>query len=434
MPARRDIMTGRLNFLEREWGGLEPFDIPFPKLLREEGIYTRMETDHYHYVHVGGENYHTPFDSWNLYRGQEFDTYAGQIRTPAEPPHLGRWNAQYTKNRATFDTESDFSTPKTFSGAIEWLKINQGADDFFLWLEAFDPHEPFDCPEKYLEMYRDEWEGPLYNWSGYETVDGQSDASHHLQHRYAATLTMMDRWFGKLLDELERQKILDDCLIVFTTDHGHLLGEHDYAGKNFCHFWNELAHIPLIVHLPGDRYAGEKRHQLTQNIDIMPTIMDYFDIPFHNPVHGQSLRSILEDNAPSKRETALYGCFGQTVNCTDGQFTYFRTPCNEDNQPLFRYFLTPSSFNFHDHNGIDFYNQAELGQHLPYTDFPVIKANTHKPRAELYDYNGLYNLEADYHQQSNLAGTAKEKEYIDKLKAAMRESDAPSWQYQRLGL
>ncbi len=61
MPARRDMLTGRLNFLERGWGGVEPFDVPFPHLLRDEaGIFCHMETDHYHYFHGGEENYHMP--------------------------------------------------------------------------------------------------------------------------------------------------------------------------------------------------------------------------------------------------------------------------------------------------------------------------------------------------------------------------------------
>ncbi|HUV06106.1 MAG TPA: sulfatase-like hydrolase/transferase, partial [Spirochaetia bacterium] len=77
MPARRDMLTGRLNFLEREWGGVEPFDVPFVRLLRQAGVYTRMETDHYHYFHVGGENYHTLFNSWRFHRGQEWDLCEG---------------------------------------------------------------------------------------------------------------------------------------------------------------------------------------------------------------------------------------------------------------------------------------------------------------------------------------------------------------------
>jgi arylsulfatase A-like enzyme len=150
MPARRDIITGRLNFLEREWGGLEPFDVPLPHILRDEaGVFCHMETDHYHYFHVGGENYHMPFNSWAFHRGQEADTFVSRVSSPQEPEHLGGWRDQYAKNQMAFATAADFPTQKTFQGAIDWLKDNEGEDNYFLWLEVFDPHEPFDCPDEY---------------------------------------------------------------------------------------------------------------------------------------------------------------------------------------------------------------------------------------------------------------------------------------------
>ena len=325
MPARRDMLTGRLNFLEREWGGLEPFDVPFPPLLQDQaGIFCHMETDHYHYFHIGGENYYMPFNTWAFHRGQESDTFVSRVASPEEPEFLGKWRAQYAKNQLAFETESDFPSPKTFQGAVDWLKANEGEDDYFLWVEAFDPHEPFDCPQEYLDLYGDDWDGPLYNWSGYDTVDGVSEATKHLQRQYAATLTMTDRWFGKLLDEIERQNGFEDTLIILTTDHGHMLGEKNRTGKNHWHAWNEMAHLPLIVHLPGSYHAGERRSQLTQNIDIMPTLLDYFGASCEQSIHGESWMEILHNNASAKRQAALYGWFGQTINITDGKYTYFR--------------------------------------------------------------------------------------------------------------
>ena len=64
MPARRDMLTGRYNFLERGWGGLEPFDIPLPHVLAHAGIHSHIETDHYHYFQGGGEFYATTFSTW----------------------------------------------------------------------------------------------------------------------------------------------------------------------------------------------------------------------------------------------------------------------------------------------------------------------------------------------------------------------------------
>jgi arylsulfatase A-like enzyme len=393
-----------------------------------------METDHYHYFHVGGENYHMPFNTWRFHRGQEWDGLVSKVTLPSEPEHLGKWKDQYAANQTAFKSAADYPTPRTFQGAIDWLRANEGEDNYFLWIEVFDPHEPFDCPEEYLRLYDDDWEGPLYNWSGYDKVDPESTATRHLQRQYAATLTMMDEWLGKLLDELERQQIFEDTLIILTTDHGHLLGERGLTGKNNWHAWNELAHIPLIVHLPGHGGAGQRRKQLTQNVDIMPTLLDYLGASHEHNIHGSSWRGILEKNEPSAHRAVLYGWFGQTVNVTDGQYTYFRAPAREHNQPLYRHFLTPGSFSMRDVCPRSFYADVELNHFLPYTDYPVIRARVNRPRSLEWASSMLYDIVADYAQTTDLIGSPIEAQCESLLIEAMRRVDAPISQFGRLGL
>ena len=373
MPTRRDMFTGRLHFLERGWGGLEPFDVPFTRLLRDAGIYCHLETDSYHYFHIGGEGYCASFDTWGFHRGQEFDAYGSKVTPLKEPDHLGKWSAQYAVNQSRVKTEAEYSTPQTFQGAVQWLKDNEGEDNFLLWVEGFDPHEPFGCPQEFLDAYHDNWDGPLYYWSEYDFVDEKSEAVKHLCKRYAGTVTMLDRWFGKLLDEIERQNMLEDTLLIFTTDHGHMLGEHGCTGKNRWHVWNQLSNIPLIVHLPGSRNAGTRRTQISQNIDILPTVMDYFGVGYTIPIHGRSLREVIEKDAASLRKAALFGWFGQTVNLSDGEFTYMRAAVREDNQPLYRHFLSSVSSSYHDLPDVSHYRGMELGEFLRYAGIPVLR-------------------------------------------------------------
>lgn len=434
MPARRDILTGRLNFLERSWGPIEPLDIPFPRLLRGAGIRSHMETDHYHYFHVGGENYHTPFSTYAFHRGQEEDPWRSKATSPEEPEHMGRWNAQYDMNRETFKTAADYPTPKTFNGAIDWLKCNEGVDDCVLWVEGFDPHEPFDCPKEYVDTYGDDWEGPRYDWTDYQEPKGGDDATAHLRKQYAGTLTMADEYLGKLFDELKRQDAYDDTLIILTTDHGHMIGEHNATGKNRWPVWNQLGHIPLVIKLPGNRNAGQRRDQLTQNIDIMPTLMDFYDVSFSHPIHGESLKNVLEEDAPVQRQGAIYGWYGMQVNVTDGKYTYFRAAARENNSPLFQHYQIPTSYNYHDVAGRLFYQEPEFGNFLPYTDLPVIRSRWNTKRWRTVGKNELYNIESDYGQEHNLTGRDIEKDYIELLRQTMAKMDSPPSQYERLGL
>ncbi len=443
MPARRDILTGRLNFMEKAWGGMEPFDRPLTRILRENGIFSHMVTDHYHYFHPGGENYHADFNTWELIRGQELDCYTSLCTPPERPERIGRWNPQYAENNASYEKEEDYPTPRTFQSAVNWLKNNEDADDYFLWVEAFDPHEPFDVPDEYLELYGDDWDGPVYNWPRYDFIDEEKfgetpEAVAHLRRRYAAGLTMMDRWLGKLLDEVERQNGLEDTMIIFTTDHGFMLGEHNCTGKNEFQCWNEQAHLPLIVHLPGSEHAGERRSQLTQNIDIMPTLLDLYGLEAEVPMQGESWMPILNDNAPAQRIGALYGYYGKSINWTDGKHTYFRSPANENNQPIYQYFLSTFGNSHHNLMGLEHYERAELGRFLPYTDYPVLKT-PHIHSKAWYDCGHfketlLFDIEKDYAQTDNLAGTDLETACIEQLKEEMKKHEAPAEQYERLGI
>lgn len=434
MPARRDIMTGRLNFLERPWGAIEPFDVPFPGLLRKAGIRSHMETDHYHYFHVGGENYHTQFDTYQFHRGQENDCWQSRARPPGEPEHLGRWTEQYALNAERFTSAAEFPTPKTFLGAVDWLQRNEGADDFLLWVEGFDPHEPFDCPQVYVDQYGDDWSGPLNLWTGYDRAEGGEDAIRHLRRRYAGTLSMADEYLGRLLDELERQGIFEETLIILTTDHGHLIGEHGCTGKNRWHAWNELSNLPFVAKLPGNRHAGQRRAQLTQNIDVMPTLLDYFGIECPHAIHGESLRGVFENDAAVAREAVLYGWFGMPVNVTDGSYTYMRAAARADNAPLFMHYQVPTSYHFHSLPGAGMFRDAEFGNFLPYTDMPVVRARSGMRRTDIVADSQLFHLGNDPGQTRNLVGKPAEARYVELLRRTMERVDAPPSQFERLGL
>ncbi len=434
MPARRDILTGRLNFLERPWGAIEPFDVPFPGLLRKAGIRSHMETDHYHYFHVGGENYHTQFDTYQFHRGQENDCWQSRARPPAEPEHLGRWTEQYALNAERFTSAAEFPTPKTFLGAVDWLQRNEGTDDFLLWVEGFDPHEPFDCPRAYVDQYGDDWTGPVNMWTGYDAAEGGDDAIRHLRRQYAGTLSMADEFLGKLLDELERQGIFDETLIILTTDHGHLIGEHGCTGKNRWHAWNELGNLPLVAKLPGNRNAGQRRGQLSQNIDVMPTLLDYFGIECPHAIHGESLRGVFERDAAVAREAVLYGWFGMPVNVTDGEHTYMRAAARAENAPLYMHYQVPTSYHFHSLPGAGMFRDAELGKFLPYTDMPVIRARSTMRRTDIVRASQLFDIRNDPEQAQNLLGSAAEARYVELLRRTMERADAPPSQYARLGL
>ncbi|MCP4357491.1 MAG: sulfatase, partial [Chloroflexi bacterium] len=155
MPARRELHTGRYNFLHRSWGPIEPFDDSMPEILKTNGIYTHLITDHPHYFEDGGATYHSRYSSFEFVRGQEGDHWKAHVNPPADNPPLTRkpsgdtsaeqagrmWDQDWI-NRSYMPTPEEQSQTKTFNLGLDFIRTNHQADNWFLQIETFDPHEP----------------------------------------------------------------------------------------------------------------------------------------------------------------------------------------------------------------------------------------------------------------------------------------------------
>lgn len=456
MPARRDIMTGRFNFLEKPWGGMEPFDQPLPKMLANAGVFSHIVTDHYHYIRIGGENYLNAFSTYELIRGQEKDPWQYHPRADggfAEQPdgYLGQFSQIHTDNMACFKTEETFPTPTTMQHAADWLEQNGDADNFFLWVEGFDPHEPFDVPQKYLDLYRDEAvvsEDEPNFWPPYAPNTYTDEETAHVRVRYKALLSMTDAYIGKILDVLDRKNLWDDTIVIFTTDHGYMLGEHGFWSKNYMPAYNEVFRLPLLIWHP----QSTVRHVtgLTQNIDLYPTLTEQFGVDEskrNHKLHGKSLLPLLRGEAESIRNETIYGYFGKSVNWTDGRYTYFRAAVDPMNRPLNVYTAMPATAGkYYGIDSISPEDYAKIGfGKLSWTDYPVYRipaeivnitasSGGFGPRSEYNGVSMLFDCETDPAQEQPIDDPALEAKCIARLKEQMRRCDAPPEQFIRLGL
>ncbi len=368
MPARRDMHTGRLNFTHRPWGPLEPFDNSYAELLGKNGIYTHLVSDHQHYFENGGWGYANTFDSWNFIRGQEYDPIKPVVSPPVKMlrekfderhyPMQDLANGQAITREATekapwrrmrhavntlfMDAEEDFPTAKCFAGAFEFLELNKAADDWFLQLECFDPHEPFTVPERFKKAYDTGYNGKILDWPIYEKVNNSKAEVAEIRSNYAALVAMCDEYFGRLLDWLDAENAWADTTLIVTTDHGHLLGEHEWWAKNKMPYYEEISHIPLMMWHPemGER-SGTRTDALTQTTDLMPTFLDLYSIETPPEVTAQSLMPALQGRG-TKRDTAILGMFAGPICVTDGRYTYFRFPVEPAGEPLPLYTVMPS--------------------------------------------------------------------------------------------
>jgi arylsulfatase A-like enzyme len=346
IPARRDLFTGRKEFLWRPWGPLEPWDARLPTLLGRHGYTTRIVTDHYHYWEEAGNGYLQCFGSAELIRGHEVDLWKPAIPSGRHLPPwvelIERWRPtrgrQYYANVRGFDDEADFFAPKVFRAAADWV-TREALDHqpFYLQVESFDVHEPFHVPEPYRSTFGDP-DGDDVNciWPPYQdaamtrafmesTTDSELD---HIRARYAAKVAMVDRWVGVLLDALVRRALLDSTLVILTTDHGHDLAERGRFGKSFPHY-DDHANIPLLIAHP-DGPSDRSTRRLTSAIDLFPTIAEAAGVQPDTRLDGGSLLPLVSDpEAASHHQCVTYGTFGQGICATDGEWTLLKVPASD---------------------------------------------------------------------------------------------------------
>ena len=462
MPARHDVLCGALDFLWRPWGSIELWEDSIVRAVQHAGATTMLVSDHPHLFETGGENYHTDFEAWDYVRGHEGDpwrTYADPswIGSPALPARDGTWffrrigfavdaGRPYDRSRTFFRAEEDFPGPRTMRTAANWLR--DGAphhDRWLLFVDEFDPHEPFDTPEPWAGRYDPDWDGELITWPPYDVgavASGRLDEREGCQIRanYGAKLSMIDHWFGEVLAALDEGGHWDDTVVIVCTDHGHYLGEKDIWGKPGVPQYEALGHVPLLVHWPG-LTSGGTCDALTTGVDLHATIADVFGVAAQHRTHGTSLRPLLTGEQDRIREFALGGVYGNWVQVTDGRYKYARGAV-DSNFPLSMWSNRWSSMPIH---GFDLRlprpdRRARL-DFMPGSDVPVIR-QPFRPGDMLpmwvgqgcVDDHHLYDLDVDPTENENRVGTRVERELLDLLHTALRAVDAPTEQYERLGI
>jgi arylsulfatase A-like enzyme len=453
MPARRDMHTGRLNFLHRGWGPLEPFDNSFAAHLFGHGVYSHLVSDHYHYWGDGGATYHNRYDTYEFIRGQERDPWKAMVQPPWErlremyhPTQFSKERrnkyGQYIINRQAIRDYEEFPSVRCFDAGLEFLQANSSADNWLLHLETFDPHEPFHAPSEFRREYPSDYRGPILDWPPYRRVTELPEECDELRANYSAIVALCDHELGRLLDFMDAKNMWDDTALIVTTDHGFLLGEHDWWGKNVMPCYEEVAHIPLFVHHPDARSAaGTRSDALTQTIDLMPTLLDIAGAPIPTEVTGHSLLPLLK-GAPAAREALIFGVFGSAVNVTDGRYSYFLYPPEIRREGLYQYTLMPMHMK-------EMFSVAELAEATlsppqsyskgaPLLRVPATPKSPnyrlHGPAAQNDTQTVLFDLQNDPGQLHPIKNEAVENRLRAAIVQLMQANHAPAEYFSRLGL
>jgi len=446
IPARHDLLCGSLDFLWRPWGSIEIWERPLTAYLRSAGVISMLISDHPHLFEVGGENYHTDFYAWDYERGHESDPWKTRPDDSwIGAPLFGRQFTPYDNSRGYFGGEDDFPGPRTMAAAARWLDENAGYHDrFFLLVDEFDPHEPFDTPEPYASMYDDTWDEPHLIWPPYMRGAVENGVlterqAHQVRASYGAKLTMIDAWFGKVIDSIDRNDIWRDTAVIVLTDHGHYLGEKDIWGKPGVPVYQTLGHIPLMIAWPGVEPASVSA--LTSTVDVYATLADLFGVTAEHRTHGVSLLPLINRERDSIRDYLLTGVWGREVHLIDGRHKYARAP-SDANAPLSLWSNRWSTMPLPARPEIRLPLPDERAtlDNMPGSKVPVIRQPYVK--GDLLPYwamgqfsgNHLYDLRDDPDEDHNLADSKIETDIADRLRQSLIDIEAPDDQLQRLGM
>ena len=373
VPNRNDLHTGRFTFPQRGWSALPP-DVPcLAATLTRAGYASQFYCDTPNQVPMG---LNRGFGGWEWHRGQEGDRFVTDPRLDPDigcPPEKLRGNGvayrQYLKNRHWWRSEEDHFGPRTLRSGMAWLQQHYEAQHalsrpgapgraadggldgrpFFLWLDTFDPHEPWDAPQYYVDWYDPGYTGDVLAHANYGRADYMTPAERqHTKAIYAAEVSMVDKWIGRLLQQLDDLGYRENTAVLHLSDHGHYFGDHGLQGKPFRELlwlYEGLIRNALTLRLPEGRGAGQRVQALTQPPDVTATLLDLAGLgPEALPgLQGRSLLPVLDGALPAggapdavftSRYPILDGMVSPCVVTTE-EWSYQYWPGDPDGERLY---------------------------------------------------------------------------------------------------
>ena len=346
--SRRSIHTGTRTWPFENWHptkgdsvslwGWQPipnYQTTLAEILRRNGYGTYFVTDNLQ-QYKASMNFHRGFDAFDFLRGQTSDPYRpvwthpqGRMQNALTNDEVGEEGIlrQYWANVAGRKGEEDWFSPQVFTGASDYLEAIKDAGPFFMVVDNYDPHEPWDAPEKYVSLYDDDYDGKEPYWPNYGPSDYLDERElRRLRARYSGEVTMADRWLGHFLDKMEELGLFDNTLLILLSDHGVAQGEHGFNGKLAIAMYPELTDIVFLMRHPEGKGSGETSDYYASTHDVAPTILGFLGLEKPEQMEGQNLLGIVDGKQPKPRPYFTLG-FHDHAWCRDEDYAMF---CRHD--------------------------------------------------------------------------------------------------------
>jgi arylsulfatase A-like enzyme len=344
IPVRTTWMTGERTLVHRPWQPLTPEDRPVAELLSDEGYLTGLFTDCYHYFKPG-MNLHRGFRAWDWIRGQEYDSYRSaplrrlRLDDHCQDTYTTQWRRVVEtalKNVEEFETAEDHYCARLARRAGEWAAANASQQPIFLWVDSFDPHEPWTPPPEFDRYTDRNYRGKrlVLPPGGPASAHFNEDEIAYIRGLYAGECAYVDHYVGEVLARLKEAGLYDNSLIILAADHGHPLADHDKFLKGGDRLYNELLKVPFLIRLPGGEHGGKRLDALASFHDVLPTLLDAVGMGNNlDALPGKSLLPLIRGQVSEVRQAIICGYHEAPDRVVrDRVWSYIRRPEGEPDE------------------------------------------------------------------------------------------------------
>ena len=397
-PSRATILTGTYNHVNGMTtlaSRLDNRQLNFAKLLQHSGYQTAM-IGKWH-LGQGPEHWPTGFDYWNILQGQG----------PYFDPEMVCDGEKIRYHGYTTDIITDL--------CLDWLQQRDSDRPFCLLYHHKAPHRHWEPDDKHAQMYDDvdipepETFDDDYSNRAAAAAEAKMRIDRDLNDQdlkqpvpkgltpaeekswkyqryikdYLRCVASIDDNVGRLLDYLDKQGLTENSIVIYTSDQGFFLGDHNWYDKRFM--YEESLRMPFIIRYPREIAANSVSQEMILNVDFAPTFLDYAGIDRPEPMQGTSFRPLLNDSVPEGWQTSMY----------------------------YRYWMHLAHHNVYAHYGIRTLRYKLIFYYADALNQPGAVDDSRQPEWELFD------LKKDPSELNNLYADPEYSEVVKELKTEL---------------